>query len=117
MPPDGSVHMNFHSFAIVLMVGIMLIGGGILIAMLVLESPWQDLRSWLGYASASIRRLRRRLRQNGSREKKLTEEWLRAEEEHQRPRKTVQQELERTKVPRKAAGRLQSRAKRREEPT
>jgi hypothetical protein len=92
--------MNFHSFAIVLMAGIMLIGGGILIAMLVLESPWRDLRSWLGYAS-TIRRLRRRLPQNGSREKKLTEEWLRAEEDHQRPRKTVQQELERTKVPRK----------------
>jgi hypothetical protein len=52
--------MNFHSFVFVLMAGIMVIGGGILIAMLVLESPrWWALRSWLGYASTSIRRLRR----------------------------------------------------------
>jgi hypothetical protein len=51
--------MNFHSFVIVLMIGIMLIGGGILIAMLMLESPRWALRSWLGYASTSIRRLRR----------------------------------------------------------
>jgi hypothetical protein len=51
--------MNFHSFVIVLMAGIMVIGGGILIAMLVLESPRWTRRSWLGYASTSIRRLRR----------------------------------------------------------
>jgi hypothetical protein len=50
--------MNFHNFVIVLMAGIMVIGGGILIAMLVLENP-RALRSWLGYASTSIRRLRR----------------------------------------------------------
>jgi len=51
--------MNFHNFVIVLMAGIMVIGGGILIAMLVLENPRWALRSWLGYASTSIRRLRR----------------------------------------------------------
>jgi hypothetical protein len=50
--------MNFHSLVIILMAGIMVIGGGILIAMLVLESPRWTLRSWLGYASTSMRRLR-----------------------------------------------------------
>jgi hypothetical protein len=50
--------MNFQSFVIVLMAGIMVIGGGSLIAMLVLESPRGALSSWLGYASTSIRRLR-----------------------------------------------------------
>ena len=35
--------MHFDSFVIVLMAGIMVIGGGILIAMLALESPWWNL--------------------------------------------------------------------------
>jgi hypothetical protein len=51
--------MNFHSFVIVLMAGIMVIGGGILVTMVVLESPRLALRSWLGYAATPIRRLRR----------------------------------------------------------
>jgi hypothetical protein len=51
--------MNFHSFVIILMAGIMVIGGGILVAMVVLESPRLALRSWLGYAVTPIRRLRR----------------------------------------------------------
>ena len=74
--------MHFDSFVTVLMVGVMVIGGGILIAMLALESPWRNLSSRLGYVSTSVRRLRRRLRQTWSREK------IRAEEGDQRPRKT-----------------------------
>ena len=84
--------MHFDSFVIVLMAGIMVIGGGILIAMLALESPWWNLGSRLGYVSTSVRRLRRRLRQTWSREK------IRAEEDDQQPRKTDQRRFERTKV-------------------
>ena len=83
---------TFDSFVIVLMAGIMVIGGGILIAMLALESPWwKNLGSRLGYVSTSVRRLRRRLRQTWSREK------IRPEEDDQRPRKTDQRRFERTK--------------------
>ena len=84
--------MHFDSFVIVLMAGIMVIGGGILIAMLALESRWWNLGSRLGYVSTSVRRLRRRLRQTWSREK------IRTEEDDQRSRKTVQRRFERTKV-------------------
>ena len=84
--------MHFDSFVIVLMAGIMVIGGGILIAMLALESPWWNLGSPLGYVSTSVRRLRRRLRQTWSREK------IRPEEDDQRPRKTDQRRFVRTKV-------------------
>ena len=35
--------MHFDGFVIVLMASIMVIGGGILIAMLALESPWWNL--------------------------------------------------------------------------
>ena len=83
---------TFDSFVIVLMAGIMVIGGGILIAMLALESPWWNLGSRLGYVSTSVRRLRRRLRQTWSRKK------IRPEEDDQRPRKTDQRRFERTKV-------------------
>lgn len=83
--------MNFHSFVIVLMAGIMVIGGGILVAMVVLESPRLALRSWLGDAATPIRRLRRASRQTLVTTKKLTEEWLRAQENHQWPPKTVWQ--------------------------
>jgi hypothetical protein len=62
--------MNFHSFVIVLMAGIIVIGGGILIAMLVLESPRWNLRSWLRYASTSIRRVRTARRSDPGHDKK-----------------------------------------------
>ena len=84
--------MHFDSFVIVLMAGIMVIGGGILIAMLALESPWWNLDSRFGYVSTSVRRLRTRLRQTWSRKK------IRAEEDDQRSRKTDQRRSERTKV-------------------
>ena len=74
--------MHFDGFVIVLMAGIMVIGGGILIAMLALESPWWNLGSRLAYVSTTVRRLRRRLRRTWSREK------IRAEEDDQRASKT-----------------------------
>ena len=71
--------MHFDGFVIVLMAGIMVIGGGILIAMLALESPWWNIGSRLAYVSTTVRRLRRRLRRTWSREK------IRAEEETSGP--------------------------------
>ena len=84
--------MHFDGFVIVLMASIMVIGGGILIAMLALESPWWNLGARLAYVSTTVRRLRRRLRRTWSREK------IRAEEDDQRASKTVQRRFERTKV-------------------
>ena len=84
--------MHFDGFVIVLMAGIMVIGGGILIAMLALESPWWNLGSRLAYVSTTVRRLRRQLRRTWSREK------IRAQEDDQRASKTVQRRFERTKV-------------------
>ena len=80
--------MNFQSLVIVLMAGITVIGGSILIAMLVLESPW-GLRGWFRSRPTPFRRLRGRPRQNWPREKALTEETLEAEENQRRRRGRV----------------------------
>jgi hypothetical protein len=61
--------MNFPSFVVVLMTGIMLVGGGVLVAMLLLESRSRDLRGWISSASTSNRGLRGRLRPTWLREK------------------------------------------------
>jgi hypothetical protein len=86
--------MDPQSFIIGLMAGITLFGGGILIAMIVLERPRYGPRCWLGFVSSLSRRLRL---WTGS-QQKTSREWLQAEADHQRLRETVLDELERRKA-------------------
>ena len=94
--------MDPQSFIIGLMAGITLFGGGILIAMIVLERPRQGLFScWPRLVAAASARLRIWLELNGPR-RKITEELLQAEADHKRLRETVLEELERRKSARAA---------------
>ena len=98
--------MDPQSFIIGLMAGITLFGGGILIAMIVLERPRHGLLScWPRLVAAASARLRIWLELKGPR-RKITEEWLQAEADHKRLRETVLEELERRSLhegPAKAA--------------
>ena len=94
--------MDPQSFIIGLMAGITLFGGGILIAMIVLERPRHGLLScWPRLLAAASARLRIWLELKGPR-RKITEEWLQAEADHKRLRETALQELERRKSARGA---------------
>ncbi|MFZ0849764.1 MAG: hypothetical protein WAO08_11245 [Hyphomicrobiaceae bacterium] len=94
--------MDPQSFIIGLMAGITLFGGGILIAMIVLERPRHGLLScWPRLVAAASARLRIWLELKGPR-RKITEEWLQAEADHKRLRETALEELERRKSARGA---------------
>ena len=86
--------MDPQSLIVSLMAGITLFGGGILVAMIVLERPRQAPRGCPGLVARSTIRLRHWLGQTWVRPK-ITREWLQAEAEHGQPQGTMLQALER----------------------
>ena len=83
--------MDAQSFIIGLMAGIILIGGAILIAMILLERPSCGLRPWSSFFCLSAGRLRAWLEAKWPR-RKITEEWLQAEADLARLHETASQQ-------------------------
>lgn len=92
--------MHPQSFIVGLMAGIILFGGGILIAMILLERPRYGTRCWPRLISGSSHRLRVWLQRMASRQK-VPRDGGQAEEDYQRLRETVLDELERRRSPAK----------------
>jgi hypothetical protein len=85
--------MDPQSFIVGLMAGITLFGGAILTAMILLERPRCGPRRCSRFFAMSASRLRGWLEPKWPR-RKLTEDWLQAEEDHARLRETASQQLE-----------------------
>ena len=82
-----------ESWIVGLMAGITLFGGAILTAMILLERPRCGPRCCSRFFAKSASRLRDWLEPKWPR-RKLTEDWLQAEEDHARLRETASQQLE-----------------------
>ena len=88
--------MDPESFIVGLMAGITLFGGAILIAMILLERPRCGPRRGSRFLATSASRLREWLEPKWPR-RKITEEWLQAEEDHARLRETALQQQDATR--------------------
>jgi len=95
--------MDPQSFIVGLMVGITVLGGAILTAMIVLEQPRHCPRACTRFIALSRNRLRHWLDQTWPR-LKITQEWLQAEADHARQREQMLQELERRQTAKPAKG-------------
>jgi hypothetical protein len=95
--------MDPQSFIVGLMAGITLFGGAILTAMILLERPRCGPRRCSRFFAMAASRLRDWLEPKWPR-RKLTEDWLQAEEDHARLRETASQQLEGRRGPAQPGG-------------